>query len=245
MKFFSLHASVVAREKCFPSIIIFLFFSESKPVLTPPRLPVTLYSLWLYKLYFQSVGKSLTFRGTVNEARELMKSHKCSDPVCSHQLWKVSPTSQTNINTQQSQDLPSMPGRWIQLCSMFFFIVIFFEMFLIYHQNIRKITNSPRDLNRWVGLVIAAYYLVLLYLSCHVTIIDCTIVSLMSLYTSYQGQTYQTYQSGLSNTFGGCWCPESCQHSALYCILHYRSNKSWSLPRSECQDWKLNCNLVA
>ena len=37
----------------------------------------------------QSVGKSLTFRGTVNEARELMKSHKCSDPVCSTQLLRV------------------------------------------------------------------------------------------------------------------------------------------------------------
>lgn len=37
----------------------------------------------------QSVGKSLTFRGTVNEARELMKTHKCSDPVCSTQLFRV------------------------------------------------------------------------------------------------------------------------------------------------------------
>ena len=37
----------------------------------------------------QSVGKSLTFRGTVNEARELMKTHKCSDPVCSTQLLRV------------------------------------------------------------------------------------------------------------------------------------------------------------
>jgi len=36
-----------------------------------------------------SVGKSLTFRGTVNEARQLMKSHKCSDPLCSTQLWNV------------------------------------------------------------------------------------------------------------------------------------------------------------
>ena len=37
---------------------------------------------------FQSVGKSLTFRGTVFEASELMKSHKCADPVCDTQLWK-------------------------------------------------------------------------------------------------------------------------------------------------------------
>ena len=45
----------------------------------------------MVRQYFQSVGKSLTFRGTVNEARELMKSHKCSDPVCTNQLGKVSP----------------------------------------------------------------------------------------------------------------------------------------------------------
>ena len=32
--------------------------------------------------YLQSVGKSLTFRGTVYEASQLMKNHKCSDPVC-------------------------------------------------------------------------------------------------------------------------------------------------------------------
>ena len=37
----------------------------------------------------QSVGKSLTFRGTVFEASEVMKSHKCADPVCDTQLWKV------------------------------------------------------------------------------------------------------------------------------------------------------------
>jgi len=36
-----------------------------------------------------SVGKSLTFLGTVNEARELMKSHQCSDTNCSTQMWKV------------------------------------------------------------------------------------------------------------------------------------------------------------
>lgn len=36
-----------------------------------------------------SVGKSLTFRGTVYEASQLMKNHKCSDPVCDTQLWRV------------------------------------------------------------------------------------------------------------------------------------------------------------
>ena len=41
----------------------------------------------------QSVGKSLTFRGTVFEASELMKNHKCSDPVCDGQLLKVSQSS--------------------------------------------------------------------------------------------------------------------------------------------------------
>ena len=38
-----------------------------------------------------STGKSLTFRGTVYEASELIKSHKCSDPLCDTQLLKVRP----------------------------------------------------------------------------------------------------------------------------------------------------------
>ena len=37
----------------------------------------------------QSVGKSLTFRGTVFEASHLIKSHKCADPVCDTQLLRV------------------------------------------------------------------------------------------------------------------------------------------------------------
>ena len=35
------------------------------------------------------MGKSLTFRGTVYEASELLKTHKCKDPICDTHLWKV------------------------------------------------------------------------------------------------------------------------------------------------------------
>jgi ionotropic glutamate receptor NMDA 2B len=35
------------------------------------------------------MGKSLTFRGTVNEASQLMKTHRCKDPICDTHLWKV------------------------------------------------------------------------------------------------------------------------------------------------------------
>ena len=35
------------------------------------------------------MGKSLTFRGTVFEASELMKTHRCKDPICDTHLWKV------------------------------------------------------------------------------------------------------------------------------------------------------------
>lgn len=35
------------------------------------------------------MGKSLTFRGTVYEASELMKTHRCKDPICDTHLWKV------------------------------------------------------------------------------------------------------------------------------------------------------------
>ena len=39
--------------------------------------------------YFQSMGSSLTFRGTVDEASELMKNHRCSNPICDTNLWRV------------------------------------------------------------------------------------------------------------------------------------------------------------
>ena len=35
------------------------------------------------------MGKSLTFRGTVYEASELVKAHRCKDPICDTNLWKV------------------------------------------------------------------------------------------------------------------------------------------------------------
>ena len=40
-------------------------------------------------LFFQSIGTSLTFRGTVYEASELLRNHKCKDPICDTNLWKV------------------------------------------------------------------------------------------------------------------------------------------------------------
>lgn len=36
-----------------------------------------------------SMGKSLTFRGAVYEATEILKNHRCSDPICDTHLWKV------------------------------------------------------------------------------------------------------------------------------------------------------------
>jgi len=35
------------------------------------------------------MGKALTFRGTVYEARQLMKTHRCKDPICDTHLWRV------------------------------------------------------------------------------------------------------------------------------------------------------------
>ena len=35
------------------------------------------------------MGKSLTFRGAVYEASELMRTHRCKDPICDTHLWKV------------------------------------------------------------------------------------------------------------------------------------------------------------
>ena len=50
---------------------------------------IHMFVIWIIILRRQSVGKSLTFRGTVFEANHLIKSHKCADPVCDTQLLKV------------------------------------------------------------------------------------------------------------------------------------------------------------
>lgn len=35
------------------------------------------------------MGKSLTFRGAVYEAQDILKHHRCKDPICDTHLWKV------------------------------------------------------------------------------------------------------------------------------------------------------------
>lgn len=39
--------------------------------------------------YLKSVGKSLTFRGAVYEAQDILRHHRCKDPICDTHLWKV------------------------------------------------------------------------------------------------------------------------------------------------------------
>ncbi|XP_060534874.1 glutamate receptor ionotropic, NMDA 2B [Cylas formicarius] len=36
-----------------------------------------------------SMGKSLTFRGAVYEAQDILRNHRCRDPICDTHLWKV------------------------------------------------------------------------------------------------------------------------------------------------------------
>ncbi|KAG6800485.1 glutamate receptor ionotropic, NMDA 2B isoform X6 [Apis mellifera caucasica] len=46
--------------------------------------------LLLEHLYFKySMGKSLTFRGAVYEAQDILRYHRCRDPICDTHLWKV------------------------------------------------------------------------------------------------------------------------------------------------------------
>lgn len=40
-------------------------------------------------LHLQSMGKSLTFRGAVYEAQDIIRNHRCHDPICDTHLWKV------------------------------------------------------------------------------------------------------------------------------------------------------------
>lgn len=35
------------------------------------------------------MGKSLTFRGAVFEAQDILRHHRCRDPICDTHLWKV------------------------------------------------------------------------------------------------------------------------------------------------------------
>lgn len=44
----------------------------------------------VYKPWFYNIlGNSLTFRGAVYEAQEMLRNHRCSDPICDTHLWKV------------------------------------------------------------------------------------------------------------------------------------------------------------
>ncbi|XP_032665885.1 glutamate receptor ionotropic, NMDA 2B isoform X6 [Odontomachus brunneus] len=40
-------------------------------------------------IFSLSVGKSLTFRGAVYEAQDILRHHRCKDPICDTHLWKV------------------------------------------------------------------------------------------------------------------------------------------------------------
>ncbi|KOC67486.1 Glutamate [NMDA] receptor subunit epsilon-2 [Habropoda laboriosa] len=40
-------------------------------------------------LFSLSMGKSLTFRGAVYEAQDILRYHRCRDPICDTHLWKV------------------------------------------------------------------------------------------------------------------------------------------------------------
>lgn len=48
-----------------------------------------IFSSWYKPGFLTLVGKSLTFRGAVFEAQEILKNHRCSDPICDTHLWKV------------------------------------------------------------------------------------------------------------------------------------------------------------
>ncbi|KFM73571.1 Glutamate [NMDA] receptor subunit epsilon-1, partial [Stegodyphus mimosarum] len=42
-----------------------------------------------FTLISLSMGKSLSFRGAVYEATDMLRHHRCKDPVCDTQLWKT------------------------------------------------------------------------------------------------------------------------------------------------------------
>lgn len=40
-------------------------------------------------LVYNILGNALNFRGAVYEAQEILKNHRCTDPICDTHLWKV------------------------------------------------------------------------------------------------------------------------------------------------------------
>lgn len=39
--------------------------------------------------FYNVLGKLLTFRSAVFEAQEILRNHRCSDPICDTNLWKA------------------------------------------------------------------------------------------------------------------------------------------------------------
>jgi hypothetical protein len=35
------------------------------------------------------MGQSLTFQGAVYKAQDILRRHRCKDPVCDSHLWKI------------------------------------------------------------------------------------------------------------------------------------------------------------
>lgn len=67
-----------------------------------------------------SMGKSLTFRGAVFEAQDIMKNHRCRDPICDTHLWKVKhdlDISQMRVKQLEkeleSHGIKAPPKRWV------------------------------------------------------------------------------------------------------------------------------------
>lgn len=67
-----------------------------------------------------SMGKSLTFRGAVFEAQDILKNHRCRDPICDTHLWKVKhdlDMSQMRVKELEkeleSHGIKPPPKRWV------------------------------------------------------------------------------------------------------------------------------------
>lgn len=65
-------------------------FESSFSLDTIPRKRIFSRCKTLYIHYIsKSMGKSLTFRGAVYEAQDILRYHRCRDPICDTHLWKV------------------------------------------------------------------------------------------------------------------------------------------------------------
>lgn len=102
-----------------------------------------------------SMGKSLTFRGAVFEATEILKQHKCKDSICDTHLWKVKhELDMARLRIRQlekTMDQHGIKPPHVRIVSTSDLIEATHRHHLHHRQLLNNLSlgGSAQDLNRW------------------------------------------------------------------------------------------------